>query len=549
MYYKQSIVNEFVIYSSYDNTSLIIKLSGITVNQRVVPRRKTILIIMDGFGVNPSKKNNAVFEANTPKLDEYFSKHPHTTLQASGGAVGLPDGQMGNSEVGHLTIGCGTIIKQDLVRINDSIEDKSFFKNVVLRNTLFIAKDNKRPVHLVGLLSDGGVHSHIDHLCALLKMCKKNDVEPVVHVITDGRDVPPKSAKKYVAQLVKALDKYGGSIATITGRFYAMDRDNRWERTEIAWDAMVHGKGERVSDPLSAIDDAYANGETDEFIKPRIMPDAEFIQSNDSLIFFNFRNDRPRQLAEALGLEKFDHFDRGDYTPIPVTCLTEYDKKLLAPVAFAPERPSTNLAHAISLAGYKQLHCSETEKYAHVTFFLNGGRETPYAGEDRIMIDSPDVRTYDLCPEMSAKEVADEIIKAIEQQEHSFIVVNFANGDMVGHSAIPEAIIKAVETLDREVGRVLDKAVENDYSVILTADHGNCDEYVDPLTGEPSTQHTVYPVPCLIIDKSLWQLRTSGGLSNLAPTVLQLMGLPKPDGITCKSLLINEIEQPQTSAY
>ncbi len=516
-------------------------------NQRIVPRRKTILIIMDGFGVNPSKINNAVCEANTPNLDNYFSKYPHTTLQASGGAVGLPDGQMGNSEVGHLTIGCGIIIKQDLVRINDSIEDGSFFKNVVLRNTLFIAKDNKRPVHLVGLVSDGGVHSHIDHLCALIKMCKKNGVKPVVHVITDGRDVPPKSAKKYIAQLVKALDKHGGSISTITGRFYAMDRDNRWERTEIAWDAMVHGKGERANDPLSAIDDAYANDETDEFIKPRIMPDAEFIQANDSLIFFNFRNDRPRQLAEALGMEKFTSFDRGDYQPIPVTCLTEYDKKLLAPVAFAPERPATNLAHTISLAGYKQLHCSETEKYAHVTFFLNGGRETPYAGEDRIMVDSPDVRTYDECPEMSAKKVADEIINAIEVGEHSFIVVNFANGDMVGHTAIPEAIIKAVETLDKEVGRVLDKAVENEYSVILTADHGNCDEYVDPLTGEPSTQHTVYPVPCLVIDKSLWQLKTGGGLSNLAPTVLQLMGLHKPEGITCKSLLIKEVETPETA--
>ena len=509
--------------------------------QRAVPRRKTILIIMDGVGVNPSKKNNAFHEANTPNLDEYFSKYPHTTLQASGNAVGLPDGQMGNSEVGHLTIGCGTIIKQDLVRIDDAIEDGSFKKNIVLRNTLFLAKENKRPVHLVGLVSDGGVHSHVDHLCALIKMCKKNDVEAVVHVITDGRDTSPKSAKKYVGQLIKALDKYGGSIATITGRFYAMDRDSRWNRTKIAWDAMVHGIGEAATEPLQAIDDAYANGETDEFILPRIMPNAETIQANDSLIFFNFRNDRPRQLAAALGMEDFKEFDRGDYHPIVVTCLTEYDKKLLAPVVFPPERPLTNLAHAISLSGYKQLHCSETEKYAHVTFFLNGGRETPYAGEDRIMVDSPRVHTYDESPEMSASKVADEIIKALNEQEHAFIVVNFANGDMVGHTAIPDAIIKAVEVLDREVGRVLDAAVENEYSVILTADHGNCDEYVDPFTGEPNTQHTVYPVPCLIIDQSFWRLRTSGGLSNLAPTVLHLMGLTKPEGITCKSLLMEEL--------
>ncbi len=516
--------------------------------QRIVPRRKTLLVIMDGVGVNPSKKNNAFHEANTPNLDEYFSKYPHTTLQASGAAVGLPDGQMGNSEVGHLTIGCGTIIKQDLVRIDDAIEDGSFRKNIVLRNTMFLAKENNRPVHLVGLVSDGGVHSHVNHLCALIKMCKKNGVEPVVHVITDGRDTSPKSAKKYIAQLMEALDKYGGRIATITGRFYAMDRDSRWERTKVAWDAMVHGIGKQASDPLQAIDDAYANGETDEFILPRILPNAETVQADDSLIFFNFRNDRPRQLAAALGMEDFEGFDRGDYKPIVVTCLTEYDKKLLAPVAFPPERPLTNLAHAISLSGYKQLHCSETEKYAHVTFFLNGGRETPYAGEDRIMVDSPRVHTYDEAPAMSAKQIADEIIKALNQQEHAFIVVNFANGDMVGHTAIPEAIIKAVETLDSEVGRVLDSAVENDYSVILTADHGNCDEYVDPFTGEPNTQHTVYPVPCLIIDQSYWRLRTGGGLSNIAPTVLHLMGLTKPEGINCKSLLIEELTTGNRSA-
>ncbi len=515
-------------------------------NQRV-PRRKTILIIMDGVGVNPSKKNNAFHEAKTPNLDEYFGKYPHTTLQASGNAVGLPDGQMGNSEVGHLTIGCGTIIKQDLVRIDDAIEDGSFKKNIVLRNTLFLAKENKRPVHLVGLVSDGGVHSHVNHLCALIKMCKKRGVKPVLHVITDGRDTSPKSAKKYVSQLIEALEKYGGSIATITGRFYAMDRDSRWNRTQIAWEAMVHGKGKKAQDPLEAIDDAYANGETDEFILPRIMPNAETIQENDALIFFNFRNDRPRQLAAALGMEDFEGFDRSDYQPIVVTCLTEYDKKLLAPVAFPPERPLTNLAHAISLSGYKQLHCSETEKYAHVTFFLNGGRETPYAGEDRIMVDSPRVHTYDEAPQMSAKKVADEIIHALNEQQHAFIVVNFANGDMVGHTAIPEAIIEAVETLDTEVGRVLDAAVENEYSVILTADHGNCDEYVDPFTGEPNTQHTVYPVPCLIIDQSYWRLRTSGGLSNIAPTVLHLMGLTKPEGITCKSLLMEEMDETDNS--
>ncbi len=514
------------------------------------PRRNTMLIIMDGFGVNPSKKNNAVVEANTPKLDEYFGKNPHTTLQASGRAVGLPEGQMGNSEVGHLTIGCGIIIKQNLVRIDDAIEDGSLGENAVIKNTLAQAKQNARPIHLVGLVSDGGVHSHVNHLCALIKICNENGVKPVVHAITDGRDTSPKVAKKYIKQTMDALQQYGGSIATISGRFYSMDRDNRWERTQIGWEGMVNGKGEAATDPLTAIDEAYANGENDEFIRPRIMPNAETIQPDDSLIFFNFRNDRPRQLTEALCMEEFTEFDRGDYSPIAVTTMTEYERKLETSIIFPSERPVTNLADTISQAGYKQLHCSETEKYAHVTFFLNGGRERPYEGEDRIMIDSPKVHTYDECPEMSAKEVADEIIKAAKAKEHSFIVVNFANGDMVGHTAIPDAVIEAVEVLDREVGRVLDAAVENDYSVILTADHGNCDEYIDPYSGEPNTQHTVYPVPCLILDKSFWKLRTCGGLSDLAPTVLQLMGIEQPKEITGKSLLLEAMtEDSKPAAY
>ncbi|MCK5903092.1 MAG: 2,3-bisphosphoglycerate-independent phosphoglycerate mutase [Cocleimonas sp.] len=507
-----------------------------------VPRRKTMLVILDGFGVNPSKKNNAVHEAKTPNLDEYFSKNPHTLLQASGKSVGLPEGQMGNSEVGHFTIGCGSIIRQDLVRIDDAIKDGSFAKNIVLRNTMLQAKTNNRPVHLVGLVSDGGVHSHVNHLCALIGMCQEMGVTPAMHVITDGRDTSPKSAIRFIQQLSDSLDKFGGKISTLIGRFYAMDRDNRWDRTQLAWDLMVHGEGKLMTNAVEAIEAAYRDGQTDEFILPHIMEGAEIVQPQDSLIFFNFRNDRPRQLAEALGMENFKGYDRKDYDPIVVTCLTEYDKKLLAPVAFTPKRPGTNLSHAISLSGFKQLHCAETEKYAHVTFFFNGGRETPYAGEDRIMVDSPRVDTYDECPEMSAKEIADKVIEAVNKQEHSFIVVNFANGDMVGHTAISDAIITAVETLDREVGRLLDEAVKNDYSIILTADHGNCDEYIDPFTGEPSTQHTVYPVPCLIIDKDFWRLRTNGGLSNLAPTVLELMGLPKPNAMECDSILLDKMD-------
>ena len=510
-------------------------------NTKVALRRKTILIIMDGVGINPSKKNNAVLEANTPRLDDYFSKHPHTTLQASGRAVGLPNGQMGNSDVGHLTIGCGTIIEQDLVRIDNAIEDGSFSQNFVLRTAIGDAKNNKRPIHLVGLVSDGGVHSHIRHLLALIKLCHDNQVAPLIHVIADGRDTSPKSLSTSLQKVLDALDEYGGKIATITGRFYAMDRDNRWERIQVAWNAIANKVGISATNPMQAIQNAYNRGETDEFIKPLVFPDAQAIQTGDSLIFFNFRKDRPRELTAALGMEDFKEFDRGVYTPIPVTCMTRYDKWMNMPVAFSVVHPPASLAKIISEAGFKQLHCAETEKYAHVTFFLNGGYETAHENEERILVNSPNVRTYDECPEMSAKEVADNVINALNKQQYEFIVVNFANGDMVGHTAIREAIIKAVEVLDTEVGRVLDAAVENNYSVVLTADHGNCDEYINPFTGEPNTQHTVYPVPCLIIDKSYWQLGTNEGLSNIAPTILQLMGLEKPKEMNRDSILIEEL--------
>jgi 2,3-bisphosphoglycerate-independent phosphoglycerate mutase len=510
-------------------------------HERAVPRRPAILIILDGFGVNPSRLNNAWAEADTPNLDRHFAHNPHTTLLPSGLAVGLPEGQMGNSEVGHITLGSGSVIMQDLVRIDMAIEDGSFFEKNALLRAIEHAKEDGRPMHLVGLVSDGGVHSHISHLLALIELCRRHGVRPLVHMITDGRDTPPRSALNYLPALEMALVEADGVIATICGRYYAMDRDRRWERTYAAFDAVTRGVGRKADGPTQAIQDAYEAGEADEFIKPVVLPGFGPVRPDDQMIFFNFRNDRPRQLAAALGQDEFAGFDRGDYEPVVVTCLTQYDPQFLSPIVFKPQKPEITLGEVISQRGYRQFRCAETEKYAHVTFFFNGGKEAPFAGEKRVMVPSPKVATYDLCPEMSAREVADEVVRALQSGKFSFVLVNFANGDMVGHTAVREAIIQAVETLDREVGRVLDCAVEQGYSVVLTADHGNCDEMVDPITGEPHTQHTTYPVPCLVIDEVPWRLKTGGGLHNVAPTVLQLMGLKQPEQMTGRSLLLKEI--------
>lgn len=507
---------------------------------RPVPRNPAVLIILDGFGMNPSKVNNAVVEANTPNLDRYFSSHPHTALEASGIGVGLPVGQMGNSEVGHMTIGCGTIVKQDLIRIDEEIENGKFFSNPAFTSAMERARQANRPLHLIGLVSDGGVHSHINHLLALIKLCSQQKVLPHVHIITDGRDAAPKSALKFIPEIEMALSEYGGVIGTISGRYYAMDRDRRWARTELSWKNIVHGEGNEAMNITLAIQDAYEGGETDEFIKPTRLPGYIPMQADDELIFFNYRNDRSRQMTAALSHTEFSCFERDNFKPITVTCMTQYDPEFLTPIAYPPERPKVTLGSIISQAGYGQLHCAETEKYPHVTFFFNGGREHRFPGEERKMIPSPDVSTYDLMPEMNAHEVADEMVKALKSHEYGFLVVNFANGDMVGHTAVREAVLKAVETLDTEVGRVLDTAVEEGYSVVLTADHGNCDEMIDPVTGEPHTQHTIYPVPCMVIDEVPWRLATGENLSAIAPTLLQLMGISQPEQMKGRSLLLEE---------
>ncbi len=511
--------------------------------EKTVLRRRAMLVILDGFGLNPGKTNNGIYEARTPRLDDYFSRYPHTVLEASGAAVGLPSGQMGNSEVGHITLGCGSIVRQDLVRIDDAIEDGSFYENQAFTYAIRKARDTKRPLHLIGLVSDGGVHSHLRHLSSLIDLCKQREVRPLVHMITDGRDTAPQCAKQFLPGLEHDLYEAGGAIATVMGRYYAMDRDKRWDRTEKAWRALVKLKGGKAQNATAAIDAAYADGLGDEFILPTILPDAEAISAEDSVIFFNFRNDRPRQLTKALAVHEFNGFDRGNFHPVSITTMTEFDSGYPCPIAFLPERPESTIGAIVSEAGLRQFHCSETEKYPHVTFFINGGRETPYENEDRVMIPSPKVATYDLKPEMSAREVADEVIKALNNEEYAFIVVNFANGDMVGHTAVHDAIIKAVETLDLEAGRVLEAAEENHVSVLLTADHGNCDEMIDPVSGQPHTQHTLYPVPCLLMDKSSWHLATGAGLSSVAPTLLQLMGLSQPEAMTGKSLLLEEVNK------
>jgi 2,3-bisphosphoglycerate-independent phosphoglycerate mutase len=500
-----------------------------------------VLIILDGFGANPSKLNNAIAAARTPRLDQYFARYPHTTIYASGLAVGLPDGQMGNSEVGHMILGSGTIVRQDLVLIDDTIQDRSFYDNRVLIAAADAAAAAGRPIHLYGLVSDGGVHSHVRHLLALIELCKRHGARPVLHMVTDGRDTPPKSAISYLKDVEKSLTKAGGAIATVTGRYYAMDRDRRWDRTEKAFRAFVYGEGRPADSARQAIEAAYEAGETDEFIMPTVIAGAERIQPGDQVISFNFRKDRPRQMVKALGVREFEDFDRGDFKPVRITGMMEYEPRYRLPYAFGHEKPSTTLSKLLADAGLRQFHCAETEKYAHVTYFFNGGRREPLPGEEHHLIPSPKVATYDLQPEMSAPQVADAVIEAIDSEDYAFIVVNFANGDMVGHTGVWEAAVAAVETLDREVGRVLDAAVAHDYSVVLTADHGNCDEMRDPTTDGPHTQHTVYPVPFLVIDQVDWRLSTQGGLSNVAPTVLHLMGLTRPPEMIPRSMLLQPL--------
>jgi 2,3-bisphosphoglycerate-independent phosphoglycerate mutase len=500
-----------------------------------VTPRPVLLAIFDGFGLNPSRAHNAWALAHTPHLDHYFASWPHSVLQASGRAVGLPDGQFGNSEVGHLTLGSGRILEQDLMRIADALYDGSLAASPVWQDMLAGA----RRLHLVGMVSDGGVHSHIEHLLGILELLRKTDVEPVVHMITDGRDTAPKAALRYLETLEESLARLGkGGVATVSGRYCAMDRARHWDRTQRAWNCMAHADGLRADTPRAAIESAYARGEGDEFIQPTVIDDYAGMTRDEPVLCFNFRSDRARQLTAAFGLEDFDAFDRGGSLQPHMVCITEYDATYPFAVLFPPRHPEQVLAEVISEAGLGQLHCAETEKYPHVTYFFNGGREQPYAGEERIIVPSPKVATYDQQPEMSAALVADQLIAAVEREEYAFVVTNFANTDMVGHTAQRGAIIRAVESLDNESHRVFRAALERGWRVLLTADHGNCDEMINPNTGEPHTQHSEYPVPFLIMGEGPVRLGIGRGLADVAPTILDLLGLPRPPAMTGRSLIL-----------
>lgn len=499
--------------------------------------RPVLLAIFDGFGLNPSRAHNAWALARTPHLDHYFASYPHTVLQASGRAVGLPDGQFGNSEVGHLTLGSGRVLEQDLIRVANAIYGGNFEQLPAWQTIINGAKR----LHLVGLVSDGGVHSHIEHLHGILSLLRNTNVEPVIHMITDGRDTAPKAALSYLADLEESLTSLGrGFIATVSGRYSAMDRAKHWDRTQRAWQAMVLGQGFTAESPREAIESAYARGEGDEFIQPTVMVGHGGIAPDEPVLFFNFRSDRARQLSAACGLENFDGFDRGGIRLKNLACMTEYDATYPFPILFQPQMPTQVLAEVISEAGLAQLHCSETEKFAHVTYFFNGGREPPHPLEERIIVPSPSVATYDIQPEMSAGQIANELIGAIESGKYSFIVTNFANADMVGHTARREAIIRAVEAMDLQSHRVFKSALEHNWRIMLTADHGNCDEMIDPNTGEAHTQHTPYPVPFLIMGEGPVRLSTGRGLADIAPTVLELLGIPQPQVMTGRSVVLKK---------
>lgn len=511
-------------------------------------KKPTVLMILDGYGLNEKTEGNAVKEAKTPVMDKLMQEYPFVKGYASGMAVGLPDGQMGNSEVGHLNMGAGRIIYQELTKITKEIQDGDFFKNPALLDAVKNAKDKGTSLHMFGLLSDGGVHSHNTHLYALLELAKKEGLSKVyVHCFLDGRDTPPASGKDYVQQLSDKMQEIGvGEIASVMGRYYAMDRDNRWDRVELAYNAMVKGIGHTADSGVAAVQQSYDDGKNDEFVIPTVVvkngAPVATIQDDDSVIFFNFRPDRAREITRTFCSDDFDGFKRGSRIKTCYVCFTEYDETIPnKEVAFHKTAITNTFGEFLAANNLKQARIAETEKYAHVTFFFNGGVEEPNEGEERILVKSPKVPTYDMQPEMSAYEVCDNLVNAIKSEKYDVIIINFANPDMVGHTGVEEAAIKAVEAVDECVGKAVDAVKEVGGQMFICADHGNAEQLKDYVTGETFTAHTTNPVPFILVNADPgYGLREGGCLADIAPTLIELMGMEQPKEMTGKSLLIRK---------
>lgn len=509
-------------------------------------KKPTVLMILDGYGLNENTAGNAVAEGKTPVMDKLMEEYPFVHGNASGMAVGLPDGQMGNSEVGHLNMGAGRIVYQDLTKITKAIQDGDFFENKALLSACENVKKNDSALHLYGLVSDGGVHSHNTHIYGLLELAKRQGIEKVyVHCFLDGRDTPPASGKEYVEQLEEKMKEIGvGEVASVMGRYYVMDRDNRWERVEKAYRALVFGEGEKTESASAGIQASYDKDVTDEFVIPTVVvkdgaPTAT-IKDNDSIIFFNFRPDRAREITRAFCDDDFTGFDRGDRVKTTYVCFTEYDVTIPnKQVAFVKEEIVNTFGEYLAANGLKQARIAETEKYAHVTFFFNGGVEAPNEGEDRILVNSPKVATYDLKPEMSAYEVCDKLVEAIRSDKYDVIIINFANPDMVGHTGVESAAIKAIEAVDECVGKAVEAVKEVNGQMFVCADHGNAEQLIDDETKEPFTAHTTNPVPFILVNaEPSYKLREGGCLADIAPTLIDLMGMKQPKEMTGKSLLM-----------
>lgn len=512
-------------------------------------KKPVVLMVLDGYGLNDRTEGNAIAMANTPVMDKLMKECPFQKGYASGLAVGLPDGQMGNSEVGHMNIGAGRIIYQDLTRITKDIEDGTFFKNEELLEAMENCKKNDSDLHLFGLLSDGGVHSHLSHVYGLLEMAKQQGVSKVyVHAFLDGRDTPPASAKGFVETLENKMAEIGvGKVASLSGRYYAMDRDNNWDRVEKAYDSLVTGDGIKAESATQALQESYDNGKTDEFVEPTVIckdgQPLSLVKANDSVIFFNFRPDRAREMTRAFCDDKFTGFERKTgFIPLTFVCFKDYDESIPnKKVAFKKEHIKNTFGEFLANHGKKQLRLAETEKYAHVTFFFNGGVEEPNKGEDRILVKSPKVPTYDMQPEMSAPEVCEKLVEAIKSDKYDVIIINFANPDMVGHTGVEAAAIKAVETVDACVGKAVEAIKEVDGQLFICADHGNAEQLVNYETGEPWTAHTTNPVPFILVNADpKYTLRENGCLADIVPTLIQLMGMEQPKEMTGESLLVEK---------